>query len=137
MRRVIALIILLFCFSNKSSAVISQHFDFNDQQVECEFAQLSTLENFVVTNTLNHNDAMILELSKECYLVSSFPDEDEDGFKNVIPPRLWGFCLGPVGILVVMLSKHNQKDMKDSVVGCLIGGALSYIISTLLGYQVF
>jgi len=69
------------------------------------------------------NNILSLNISNTPAIASEFSETMAD-----IPAFLWGFCLGPIGVVVVWII--DEDDLLMSVVGCLVssflfgGGAL-------------
>lgn len=127
MRKTLLLFVLL---SMSSFAFASQNlFEFNEEKLEQEFAELNRLEGAVVNN-VEMNLAMAQALN---YLPEEFNSASADGFDGSEfrfqwEGFLWGFLCCPVGVFVVALSKNKSKDTKTSF---WIGVAASSVLSAL------
>lgn len=99
-------------------------FDIDYDRIQSELTELNQLEAYVIENqsvTLSEmqaqNHILSLNISNTPAMFPSI-----EGTMADIPAFLWGFCLGPIGVIVVWII--DDDDLLMSVVGCLVSSFL-------------
>ncbi len=113
-----------------SFASNASYFDLNEEALNVEFTELSTLENAVVADP-----SMTIEAAQEQNLVSealmttpALPSEGAFSFD--LGGFLWGFLCCPVGLFVVAIQSTKSSDAKLSYwIGVAAGSVISAISS--------
>jgi hypothetical protein len=131
-KTVIISLLLLLLVVNNNYAGSASLFEFDQNQVYNELADLSQLEAYVNQHEGSTLTALIAEknflvagklsnLLQSCYLEGD----------NIKFPFCWGCFFGPVGWLVVVIVTNRQKtpSMK-AFKGCVIGS----VVYTVIGY---
>ncbi|MFC2097969.1 hypothetical protein ACFLSI_06515 [Bacteroidota bacterium] len=111
-------------------------FSYNKVDIETVFADLNELEDY-----LRSNEGTSLSTLNSSFdnLTSSFPVSATLIIKPPfsIPSIVWGFFLGPVGVvLVYFITKEDNDETKKSIYGCVASGVLwaaLAIIPNLIG----
>ena len=104
-------------------------FSYDQNALEVEMADLSSLENFVLENpgvSLSDLVASENELVSGITKTSAFFGIESMNDKALgIGGFWWGCCLGPLGILVVWLVADDPAETRSSLIGCVINALLS------------
>lgn len=131
MKKIILLASFALLIAGSSMAGQAGLFSYNQEAVELEMTDLTSLENFVLANPGVRLSDMIAsenELVADMNHSSAFYGFDLMNDKALgIGGFLWGCCLGPLGVLVVWLVADDPAETKKSIFGCvvnaLIGGS--------------
>lgn len=93
-------------------------------EIEKELMQLNQLDDLIGTkhdfNSLNHEYSEHLKavgLNSEV----GFEVAGSDGPPLGIPGFIWGFCLGLIGILIVLIAMSDSPDRKKHVTNAIYG----------------
>jgi len=128
MKKIILLASLALMIAGTSMAGQAGLFSYNQEAVEVEMNDLTSLENFVLENpgvSLSDMIASENELVADMAHSSSFYGFDLMNEKALgIGGFLWGCCLGPVGVLVVWLVADDPAETKKSIIGCIVNALL-------------
>ena len=128
MKKIILLASLALMIAGTSMAGQAGLFSYNQEAVEVEMNDLTSLENFVLENpgvSLSDMIASENELVADMTHSSSFYGFDLMNEKALgIGGFLWGCCLGPVGVLVVWLVADDPAETKKSIFGCIVNALL-------------
>lgn len=121
-------------FALNSYAGNASLFDLNENALEAEFSELSTLEAAVVADpTMTVEAAQAQDLVSEA-LETAPALPAEGGFAFDWGGFLWGFLCCPVGFFVVAIGSSKSSDAKTSYwIGVLASVVLSSISS--VGYM--
>ena len=106
-------------------------FDYDQDAISSELAELSMLENFVS----EHAGVTLGMLQSDNELTAGLGFNAADVLNSLqalepplgIPSFLWGFCLGWVGILITYLVSDDKEETKKALLGCVIG-AVSWVL---------
>ncbi|MEA1877186.1 MAG: hypothetical protein U9N86_09985 [Bacteroidota bacterium] len=138
MKKTILLASFALLIAGSSMAGQADLFSYNQEAVELEMTDLTSLENFVLSNPGVRLSDMIAsenELVADMTHSSSFYGFDLMNDKALgIGGFLWGCCLGPLGVLVVWLVADDPAETKKSLFGCIVnaligGGSYFYQIN--------
>jgi hypothetical protein len=127
MRNLLLVLSLLTVFTLQLKADGDDLFNINEDQIMTEMADLTALENFVTENqgvTLDemkaNNHPLSIRISSSNIGLNSLSGILSP--MSSIPAFLWGFCLGPIGVVIVFII--DEDDVLMSVVGCLVSSVL-------------
>lgn len=115
----------------------SEFADFNEDAFYEEFSELSSLEEFLVTNETSYSEleavesSLIASVAPEPMLPFS-DDVDSDGPALGIPSFLWGCVLGWVGLLIVYLITENTDETKKALWGCIASSVVGIVIYVVI-----
>ncbi|MEO0897876.1 MAG: hypothetical protein AAFY71_15825 [Bacteroidota bacterium] len=115
-------------------------FSFDEKEADAAVSHLTEIEQIVKEEnlTLEELEANHTELLAEHTLLDSSMRGPMDELPGNIPPFVWGFCLGLIGVLIVYLVTDDNQQTQKSLLGCLVGslvGGLIYGASALLTVQ--
>ncbi|MCF8331079.1 MAG: hypothetical protein K9H84_01360 [Bacteroidales bacterium] len=102
-------------------------FEYDEEAVNEEFAELSKLETHVSKTNSTYS---MLEVTDNSLIanVSASPDLMNYYRRGKpplgIPSFVWGFCLSATGIGVVYFVTEDTDETKKALWGCLAGGAV-------------
>lgn len=114
-------------------------FEYNPASLNAEMQELNDLESFVSNNAgvtytdmLMGGNSLLVNIENPLSPISNMSiAEGPLG----IPSILWGCCLGLIGVLIVyIVSNEDKHELKMSLVGCLIGTAVSIVYYSRGGY---
>ncbi|MBL6963591.1 MAG: hypothetical protein ISR55_07200 [Bacteroidetes bacterium] len=102
-------------------------FDVQEEKIQSELNELNMLEEFILQNEgvtfsqLQAENSELLEnISANHSAVSTSLGINSP--TGTIPAFLWGFCLGPIGVLIAYLI--DEDDLMWSAIGCLVSSVL-------------
>lgn len=129
MKKIILLASFALLIAGSGMAGQAGLFSYNQEAVELEMADLTSLENFVLANPgvrlsdmIASENELVTDMAHSC----AFYGFDLMNDKALgIGGFLWGCCLGPLGVLVVWLVADDPAETKKSIFGC--------IVNTLIG----
>jgi len=110
-------------FSYRASAGNADLFSVNEDQIRSEMSELNLLEDYVLQN---EGTTISLLQAENSSLIESI-SYNNDAFMTAlslnspagtIPAFFWGFCLGPIGVVIAYLI--DEENLMWSVVGCLV-----------------
>lgn len=99
-------------------------FNYNKQQFQDEFADLSRLEQSVFDN----NFITFSEMKSQKFIADEFSNLNLSNHLIIepalgIPGFWWGCILGPIGIIAVyVISDKDQVETKKALTGCIVSG---------------
>ena len=130
------LITLSFIAINYSFAGNADLFDIDKQELQAEFAELSSLESYVVENNNISLKAIVdgdlFDLA--AINVNSMAANSSSDFAFQWEGFLWGFLCCPVGFFVVAINKNKDHDQKISYwIGVGAGTVLNMIYVAAVG----
>jgi len=123
----ITLFISLLFFVTTSFSNTYENFTYNKNELECEFSELTQLENFVnehksltLSDMLNSSGLLPASLLQNLEMMPRFTNDDPPNTAFIL-----GCCLGPIGVLILLASSDaSADDVGKSVVGCIVPSAL-------------
>ncbi|MCK5821514.1 MAG: hypothetical protein KAH17_06495 [Bacteroidales bacterium] len=128
MKKTILLASLALLIAGSSMAGQAGLFSYNQEAIELEMSDLTSLEDFVLDNpgvSLSDMIASENELVSGMTHSSAFYGFDLMNDKALgIGGFLWGCCLGPVGVLVVWLVADDPAETKRSIIGCIVNALI-------------
>lgn len=101
-------------------------FDYNEQAFMNEFSDMEMLEQYVD----DHPGVTLSEMRAQNHSLAFTCNATPASFNQYmsplgIPGFWWGCFLGPIGVLVVVISEQSEsRDLTNSVIGCIISCAL-------------
>lgn len=126
--------LFLIVFANKGIASNADLFDYNEQQIEKEFIPLNQLEDLILHQTNDKlTDEAILKISNEIYLVEPKVEPDDPNYGVRMNPVLFGFCLGPLGVIYVLATSENRQYTGKVAIGCLASIVFGLMLNLALG----
>jgi hypothetical protein len=133
------IIFVLLCSSQLYAKQVDL-FAVDEQQMNADFKQLNALEDFVLT----HEGVTLEDLkNQDKEILHAF--DDPGNFQGLasalrggetplgIPPFIWGFCLGIVGLVLVAVLAEDRDLTKKALYGCLVSGIIWAGIRITLG----
>ncbi|MFC2097970.1 hypothetical protein ACFLSI_06520, partial [Bacteroidota bacterium] len=124
-------ILCLFAFGLIASSQVfagnSELFSYNKKAIETEFAELNSIEEYVLLNdgiTLSVMHSGNIDIANN---LTSFSLSNSTGFVGplMIPSFIWGCVLGPIGVLAVyVLADDPKSETKKALWGCILGSLL-------------
>ncbi|HPD64339.1 MAG TPA: hypothetical protein P5265_06095 [Bacteroidia bacterium] len=124
MKKIFFMLLVIFLTSLQSKAYDRSLFDYDEIQIRKELSELNSLESYVSANegvTLSQlkteNNRLTANISNSPMIFTGF-----NGVAADIPAFLWGFCLGPIGVIIVWII--DEDDLLMSIVGCLVSSFL-------------
>jgi hypothetical protein len=133
-------IFFLLLFSSQLYAKNLDLFAIDQQQMNADFQSLNALEDFVLT----HEGITLQDLKNQDKQILNGLDEPGN-FKGLastlrggetplgIPPFVWGFCLGLVGLVLVAVLAEDREMTKKALYGCLVSAVIWAGIRITLG----
>jgi hypothetical protein len=133
MKKLILTFSLIAVILISANASKSDLFTYDQNAVNTELSQLTTLENYVYNNegvtysqVLESNSAMAITNMNGLSSAFSLGDMDWGAWA-------WGFCCWPIGLFTVILNKDKDSNSKISYLigfGCaVVLGIISNIVS--------
>jgi hypothetical protein len=129
MKKLLMFLSFALFIAGSSMAGQAELFAYNQDALEVEMADLTSLEKFVVENPGVSLSDLIASENK---LVSGIANTNAFFGMESMNERVlgiggfwWGCCLGPVGILVVWLAADDPGETRSSIIGCIINVLLS------------
>jgi hypothetical protein len=125
MKNLFLIVILVLVFFTRCIGATDALFEYDKVALDKEFAQLDELETYIEQNegiTLSqlHLESNPLVINQQ-FSFSSFVNLSPVG----IPGFWWGCFLGPIGILVCVVSNESRGgDVNSSIIGCLVGSLI-------------
>ncbi len=107
-------------------------FSYDKDELNNEFAELNSLENYVktnqgvtLTNLLEENNPLVANLSLRAPFSFPLPFEE--------PPLgigsfWWGCLFGILGILLVYVVTEDNDEVKQALKGCVVGTLVSVVL---------
>lgn len=124
MKRILTTLTLI-AFAFCASASDADLFTYDQEALDQEFTELSTLESFVSSNA----DVSLSDLLAEDNEVLAGLDISAETASGLamgmlepplgIPSFLWGCILGPIGIVLVYVISEDEDETKKALYGCL------------------
>lgn len=118
------LIILLFLFSisislfgidTEEETDYSELFSYDENTIEDELSELNRIETFVLNNDYNSADVLSEQTD-----IPLFIDEC-NRFDDNFPSFCCGCCLGPIGVVLVMIAaEDNFEEVGEAILGCIV-----------------
>ncbi len=133
MKKITLLIVfssLLFSFGGFAGT--ADLFSYDEGKIKSELTVVNTLENYLLQNEeVTYTDLMAG--NNPFASVLNFGSEGFMGFSSFEPPLgipsfLWGFCFGPMGMLVVYLVSEDSDETMKSLWGCVAGTVIGTVI---------
>jgi len=124
-------------FAKATFASNSDLFSYDEQKINSELAEVSSLENFLWENqgvtysellSVNPVGAKALNFEGNSFMINGYGDPPLG-----MPSFLWGFCFGAAGMLVVYLVTEDHDETMKSLWGCIT----STVIWSVLYFAVF
>jgi len=131
MKKITLLLVIIAVFFNCKGLWANQadDFNYNKQQFQDEFADLSRLEQSVFDN----NFITFSEMKSQKLIADEFSNLNFSNHLMIepalgIPGFWWGCILGPIGILVVYaVSDKDEVETKKALTGCIVSGAAEIV----------
>ncbi|MFA5973093.1 MAG: hypothetical protein WC780_12140 [Lentimicrobiaceae bacterium] len=125
MKKKFFLVIIAVFFNCKGLwANQADDFNYNKQQFQDEFADLSRLEQSVFDNHF----ITFSEMKSQKLIADEFSNLNLSNHLMIepalgIPGFWWGCILGPIGIIAVyVISDKDQVETKKALTGCIVSG---------------
>jgi hypothetical protein len=136
----LALLVLTTLSAGMASTTPTQDIFVDDlRQIDQQFADLHSVEQFVTTHQLTYDELVTTELS----LASTLKTNQDLGSSLLganapeerlldIPGFLWGFCLGLIGAVLVYVAIEDpvakKREGKQAITGCLVRSLLGTVL---------
>jgi len=122
----VVLFIFMSLFTVTLFAGNDELFNLDEAALEVQFQELTTLENFVLTN----NNVTAIDLSDNGFDMAGFAFNTNmnSGMEFMWEGFLWGFLCCPVGFFVIAIDDDESKDNKMSF---WIGVGASVVLSAI------
>ncbi len=122
----VLLIFFMSLFTVTLFAGNTELFNLDETALEAQFQELTTLENFVLSNT----NVTAIDLNSNGFDMAGydFSTEMASNFEFMWEGFLWGFLCCPVGFFVIAIDDDEPKDNKMSF---WIGVGASVVLSAI------
>lgn len=121
MKNIFVVILLVVAINFSTKANCSDVFELNRSEIENEFVELNQLEGFV---KLNENICLSDIYHENLPFVNNLGQPSTPNDPGNDMAFMWGCCLGPIGVLILISSSNDPELVAKSIVGCLIPSAL-------------
>ncbi len=107
-------------------------FSYDKNELNNEFAELNSLENYVkinegltLTSLVAENNPLVSGITMRNPFAPAIPfDEVPLG----IPSFWWGCCIGVWGIAVVYFVTEDKEEVKKAIKGCVVGTLVGLVL---------
>ncbi len=130
----IALLLFMSLFTVTLFAGNSDLFNLDETALEVQFQELTTLENFVLSN----DNVTYIDLADKGFNMAgyAFNTNMDSGMEFMWEGFLWGFLCCPVGFFVIAINSNETRDNKLSFwIGVGAASVLSAITSPIYFYS--
>lgn len=120
MKRILSLAMLTLAIFTASAA----EFDFDQQELNAEFSELDALENLIIEQNLTAREVLEVnpKLMENVSLNAAASISQTNEKMPILGPFWWGCCLSVIGLLLVYVITDNDKaQMKNALIGCIVG----------------
>ena len=129
MKNLLLPFLFILCIGLQAQAGNSDLFVIDEEQLEEEFANLNELENYVLENEntdlaalMTENPNLLTKLDLDATrLAMAFSPEFNPFIDMEWGAFAWGFCCGPVGVLIVLIGNQGNEYILSSLIGWGIG----------------
>lgn len=140
MKNFLMLICLFLCANLMAvdpSSSLESKFDLGFDQLTTELQDLNEVNAIILENDYDYNQlaAAHPNMVNDLNLSSEAADGIFDGHPDNplgIPGFWWGFCLGLIGLIVILVSMDKGADRKEQMMNAIWGCVISSLVSIAL-----